>query len=49
MERYSTHPVRGSTEVYYMYLDTEFVSLFTLLTSVGPNYRLTVYNIAFHI
>ena len=46
MERYSTHPVGGSTEMRYMYLDTEFVTLFT---SVGHNYRLTVYNIAFRI
>jgi len=49
MERYSTHPIPGSTEVHNMYLDTEIVALFTLLTSVGPNYRLTIYNITFHI
>jgi hypothetical protein len=35
MERYSTHPVGGSTEVHYMYLDTEFAALFSLFTSVG--------------
>jgi len=35
MERYSTHPVGGSTEVPYMHLDRKFVAFFTLFTSVG--------------
>jgi hypothetical protein len=27
MERYSTHPVAGSTEVHYVYLEREFVAI----------------------